>query len=101
MVDNGNHFQIGLDPWPGSHMNHIMLRELWEALANRNYDFLSQVGDDGRNSIWGQGWMLGVQLHLDAHLCGEWEGYVNNLRKSHIRLSEDEDSLIWEKSSDG
>ena len=59
------------------------------------------MGDDRRNSIRGQGWKLGVHLGLDAHLWGEWEGYVNNLHKDHIHLFEEEDSLIWEKSPDG
>ena len=34
MVGNGQYFRIGLDPWPSSHPNHSLSRELWEALAN-------------------------------------------------------------------
>lgn len=79
MVGNGKLFRIGLDPWPKSHLNHILSRELREALVTRNYVYLSRVGDVGRNSIRGQGWKSRLQLGLDAHLCGEWEGYVSNL----------------------
>ena len=100
-VENGQSPQIGLDPWPGTHPNHILSRGLWEALKYRNYFFLSQVRDVGRSSIQGQDWKSGLQLGIEGHLCGEWEVYVANLCKAHIRLSEEADSLIWDKSPEG
>ena len=54
-VRNGQCMRIGLDTWPGSHPNHILSRDLMEALASQNIVFLAQVGDEGRSSIRGQG----------------------------------------------
>lgn len=69
-----------------------------EVLEQNNYLFLDQVGDEATTSIFHQGWKYGVQLMLNGDLSRFWEECVSTLRRQHIRLSDSEDVLIWDKA---
>ena len=56
---------------------------------------LSQVVDHTTSSIWGQGWVTSYFLGFREGDLLRWGLYVDKLKSSHIRLIDNEESLVW------
>jgi hypothetical protein len=55
-VGRGNKVRIGVDPWPGSGLNHRLLEECIQIMNENGIHYLNQVSSQERTNIWGQGW---------------------------------------------
>jgi len=100
-IGNGEKVRIGVDPWQGSSQHHIMAPRALEALNARGIVSLNQLADETNSTLWAQGWRNVGTLGMDNDVIPELEKYIKALKKSHIRLREREDILIWEKDPGG
>jgi hypothetical protein len=97
-VGNGSCLRIGLDPWPGSGVNHSLRPELIDFLHQQGIYYLTQVSDPYTTNIWQQGWKNVEALGLHDPLSEPWNRYILSLQSSHIHITEEEDKLVWKKS---
>lgn len=68
-VGNGRHFYIGLDPWPGNGLRHILSAEVLAFLDHQNICFLAQLTDRNTTNLWHRGWKDWQQLNLPEGLA--------------------------------
>ena len=64
-VGNGSQVRVGCDPWVGCSPNFSLSRNLVAHLNSEGYFYLNQVADPRSTSLVKQGWMSGMDLHLD------------------------------------
>jgi len=56
------------------------------------------VVDQASTYLWRQGWVNVEMLGLECENATPLNIYVDCLYKSHVRLKDEEDSLIWSKN---
>jgi hypothetical protein len=100
-VGNGCLVRLGLDPWPGCQLGHILPEGLRQRLALGGFFHLAQVGDPLTTNMWHQGWLAGHRLGLLEDDLPYWNRYTQNLRESSIRLVDRDDELLWDGVGDG
>lgn len=62
---------------------------------------LSQIVSEGQSSIWGQAWKLEDEVGIDPIWREQWQQFIQELRRSNVRLSDKPDSLVWAHSETG
>jgi hypothetical protein len=76
-------------------MEHIISHNMVQHNWNMRLFNLSQVVDHTTSSIWGQGWVTSYFLGFREGDLLRWGLYVDKLKSSHIRLIDNEESLVW------
>jgi hypothetical protein len=71
---------------------------LIDNLHQQGIFYLTQVSDPYTTNIWQQGWKNVETLGLHDPLSEPWNIYIFSLQSSHIRITEEEDELVWKKS---
>jgi hypothetical protein len=100
-VGSGRLVRLGLDPWPGCQLGHILPEGIRHRLALEGYYHLAQVGDPLQTDMWHQGWLSGHRLGLPEADLIHWNRYTQALRVASIRLVDRDDELIWDGVGDG
>jgi len=100
-IGNGEKIRIGVDPWQGRSSHHLMAPRIIEALEDRGITTLGQLADEQHSTIWAQGWRSARSLRLEDLLVPDFELYIAGLKRSHIRLRDKEDELIWDEDPSG
>jgi hypothetical protein len=100
-VGNGNQVQIGVDPWSGSGITHLLPNDLIERLHRHDIHFVSQVSNPTSSSLWKQGWLRPKALGLIGNISLAWINYISTLESGHIMIFEREDELVWQKDPHG
>jgi len=76
ILGSGGNVHLGLDPWPGSQLSHILPNRIQLRLVLAGYYKLAQVGDPLQTYLWHQGWMTMIRLGLlEADLIC-WDRYT-------------------------
>ena len=78
-VGNETSIRVGLDPWLGSGIQHILPPNIREHLEDQGILYLNQVADPSQTSLWRQGWMTGNMLGLLAQEIPEWDRFTQAL----------------------
>ena len=95
-VENGADLRIGMDPWVGCKWRHSLPSHLTDILHSAGIYFLKDIGSPGVSYLMEQGWLNDDNLGLvDEHEVICWNGYLNILKDSHIRLTNEVDVLVW------
>eukprot|EP00253_Pinus_taeda_P008825 PITA_08825 len=94
-VGDGQNVRIGRDPWVGCNDLYALSQGLLDQLDNRGIYTLNQVEKVGQSTIWGQAWLSAEDLGLHIRWHPEWSQYISELHRSHVRLKNDQDNLIW------
>jgi hypothetical protein len=76
-------------------MEHIISRNMVQHHWNMRLFNLSQVVDHTTSSIWGQGWVTSYFLGFREGDLLQWGLYVDQIKSSHVRLIDNEESLVW------
>jgi hypothetical protein len=100
-LGNGHRFRLGKDPWPGSEGKHILSEQLIQHLHSLGFTHLNTLADPNRSTLWSQGWTDPNRLGLSEEEKLELESYIYSLKSSQIRLTDNEDELIWDPTPSG
>ena len=66
------------------------------------YHFLSDIGIFGMSVLMPQEWLSADTLgFIDPFEIAVWNGYIAILKYSHVRISNEDDCLIWHLSKTG
>ena len=101
-VGNGVNVRIGMDPWVGCKWRHTLPSSLVDNLHNVGLFALSDIGCPDLYLLDNQEWFTTASIGLTDQfdiIC--WNEYVGLLKTSHVRLTGDEDFLIWNQSKSG
>lgn len=93
-VGNGECVRIGKDPWVGCNDLYALSPGLLDHLASKGINHLSQIENPRLSSIWGQGWKSVADLDLDLRWQEEWNAFIQELKRSNVRLKDAHDSLV-------
>eukprot|EP00253_Pinus_taeda_P007705 PITA_07705 len=94
-VGNGESVRIGRDPWVGCSEGFALSPDLLTHLDEKGIKSLNQIANMNQSSIWGQPWKSEVALVLDLIWRNEWQLFLQELRRSNVRLKDRPDSLVW------
>lgn len=94
-VGDGTRVRVGCDPWAGCSDRYALSHDLKLFLNERGYLFLNQVPNLRTTTIWRQGWLTEVDLHLEERWREEWSLFVLDLQNSSVQISETRDELVW------
>lgn len=94
-MGDGTSVKIGMDPWPGSGLQHLLPQNIRGHIAEQCILHLNQVADPRGSTIWRQAWMSGHLLGILAQATPLWEGYVGALTLAHIHIQDCPDELLW------
>lgn len=100
-VGDGKNVQIGRDPWVGCNESFALSPGLLRHLESRGLFTLNQVEKVGQSNIWGQAWKSAEDLGLNIRWHHEWSSYINELHRSHVRIKNEQDNLIWAHGKTG
>lgn len=100
-VGKGNQLRIGTDPWPGSENSHILPKDLIEQLHKQGIFYLSHLANPPTTNFWNQGWKNANLLGIVGIQAESLTNYIAALKRSHIRLTDREDELVWQKDPIG
>ena len=101
-VGNGADVRIGLDPWVGCKWRHSLPSHLTDILHSAGLFFLKDIGSSSVSHLMEQGWLNVEALgFVEAHDIISWTGYLAILKSSHIKLKNEADVLVWNKSKSG
>ena len=67
----------------------------------RGLFYPSQLADPNSTTLWNQGQIEIYQRDLACNLAREWNDYIYDLRRAHIRISDSDDDLIWKVDAHG
>lgn len=56
---------------------------------------LDSSGNVVNNTIWKQAWLSVDELNILYYWTKEWQNFVAQLQKGHIKLSKNSNQLIW------
>lgn len=62
---------------------------------------MRQVKDPVTTDVWAQGWLQAQDVGLEDAQADLWREYIDKLKRAHIRLREDLDSLSWAFNKSG
>jgi hypothetical protein len=74
-IGKGNKVRIGVDPWPGSGISHVLPNDVLDQIHAQGYHYLSHISDPPRTTIWHQAWKSVDMLGLDAQAAPFWDNY--------------------------
>jgi len=94
-INDGSRGKIGLDPWIGSGGRHLLSRDLIMYLHAHEIRVFSHIADQQNMDIFSQAWKSAQKLNLPPCWHQEWHEYIATLSKSHIRIKEGLDELVW------
>eukprot|EP00253_Pinus_taeda_P028493 PITA_28493 len=97
-IGNGNSVRIGIDPWTGSDNSHLLPVGLIQHINKQGIKFLGQIGDQQNTTFRTQAWLTDPHWHIPYEWSRFWQNYLQALTKSHVRLWNVEDELIWAHS---
>eukprot|EP00253_Pinus_taeda_P016622 PITA_16622 len=100
-VGDGRNVKIGRDPWVGCNESFSLSPGMLAQLDSRGIFTLNQVEKVGQSTIWGQAWKSAEDLGLNIRWHQEWSLFVNELHRSHVRLNNEQDNLIWAHGKTG
>jgi hypothetical protein len=100
-IGNGHRVRLGADPWAGSEGQHLLPEQLILHLRIKGYDTLDKLVDPDQTTIWSQGWKSVVDFGLDDVDATELERYITGLKRTQVRLRDQEDELIWDQTTSG
>eukprot|EP00253_Pinus_taeda_P014363 PITA_14363 len=100
-VGDGKNVQIGRDPWVGCNESFSLSPGLLRHLESKGIFTLNQVEKVGQSNIWGQAWKSAEDLGLNIRWHNEWSSYINELHRSHVRINNEQDNLIWAHGKTG
>ena len=96
-VGSGKAVRIGLDLWVGCKWRHSLPTPMIDRLHLAGYHYLSDIGTNGMSVLMPQEWLLADTLGFnDPFEIAVWNGYTAILKSSHVRLSTEDDYLIWQ-----
>eukprot|EP00253_Pinus_taeda_P030228 PITA_30228 len=94
-VGDGSHIRIGRDPWVGCSEDYTLSPGLLRHLDSKGIVTLNQVEKVSLSNVWGQAWKNDVDLGINVRWKNEWASFIQELHRSHVRLKEGNDKLIW------
>ena len=97
----GTKVRIGIDPWLGCKWRHVLPASMIDKLHNAGFFVLNDIACLGMVLLQDQGW-----LHADVFGFVEqeniiWNNYVALLISSHVRITTEDDQLVWSLSKIG
>ena len=100
-VGSGFVVRIRIDPWLGCKWRHVLLAPMIDKLHDAGFSVLKDIACLGIVLLQDQGW-----LHADLFGFVEqeiiiWNNYVALLISSHVRISNEDDQLVWSYSKTG
>eukprot|EP00253_Pinus_taeda_P014042 PITA_14042 len=98
---DGSHIRVGRDPWVGCSEAYALSPGLLRHLDSKGIVTLNQVEKVGLSNVWGQAWKNDVDLGLNIRWKNEWASFIQELHRSHVRLKEGTDKLIWALGKSG
>ena len=101
-IGNGSVVRIGLDPWIGCKWRHALPLPMLERLRLVGLYCLSNIGIHGMSALMAQQWFTAYFIGFtDPFEIDVWNGYLAILKSSHVRISNDDDILVWNLSKSG
>eukprot|EP00253_Pinus_taeda_P035564 PITA_35564 len=100
-VGDGSYIRVGRDPWVGCSEVYALSPGLLRHLDSKGIVTLNQVEKVGLSNVWGQAWKNDVDLGLNVRWKNEWASFIQELHRSHVRLKEGTDKLIWALGKSG
>eukprot|EP00253_Pinus_taeda_P001986 PITA_01986 len=100
-VGDGSHIRVGRDPWVGCSEAYALSQGLLRHLDSKGIVTLNQVEKVGLSTVWGQSWKNDVDLGLNTRWKNEWASFIQELHRSHVRLKDESDKLIWALGKSG
>jgi hypothetical protein len=100
-IGNGHRVRLGADPWMGSEGNHLLSDHLTLLLRIKGFDTLNKLVDPDTTNFWTQGWKLATDLDLNDADTTEMERYITVLKTTQVRLRDQEDELVWDRTASG
>ena len=86
----------------GCKWRHILPLSLMDKLHSVGFYFLKDIGCPNVSLLLNQGWFSAALIGLvEQQDITCWNEYLALLKSSHVRLSCDEDLLIWNQSKSG
>ena len=101
-IGNGNVVRIGEDPWIGCKWRHFLPSSMIEKLHLAGFFVLSDIGLQGLTDLLAQQWTnVDFIGFTDPQEIVLWNGFLAILKSSHARLSNEDDTLVWNLSKSG
>jgi len=100
-VGNGENVRIGRDPWVGCNESFALSPELNAHLDSKGIFGLNQIAIMGQSTIWGQAWKLEEELEIDPRWRNEWRSFLQELKRSNVRIQDRPDQLVWAHAENG
>ena len=101
-IGNGNAVCIGEDLWIGCKWRHSLPSSMIEKMHLAGFFVLSDIGLHGLTELLAQQWINADFIGFsDPQEIDVWNGYLAILKSSHARLSNEDDTLVWNLSKSG
>ena len=100
-VGNGENLRIGRDPWVGCNESFTLSPGLIAHLESKGISCLNQIANIGQSSIWGQAWKSIADLEIDPIWRNEWQLFLQELKRSNVRIKDRPDTLVWAHAETG
>ena len=101
-IGNGNVVRIGEDPWICCKWRHSLPSYMIEKLHLAGFFVLSDIGLHGLTVLMAQQWINADFIGFtDPREIDVWNGYLAILKSNHARLTNKDDTLVWNLSKYG